>query len=203
MEGISPTTSRKHRFNPVGQQRGNGPALKRRGRDEALKRRPHVGALAPNPCPVLSRRGSSQSSTPADLSASPPAVTSSRGGAPSLPSSMPCTSISARRHNSRPRASHLPSRSNPKNRIPRSDPAQLLVRRIRPHPAKEHAHLDSPALQVRGQQDRLLIVGKLAHLDRLAPWPQPQLDLAARPNISHPLGHPARRDQIPLALIRQ
>ena len=98
------------------------------------------------------------------------------------------------------RGSILTARRDPKDRMQRRDPAQVLVWRVGADALEERADLPGPLLQVRAQNRRLLIVGNLGGGELLHPAPLSQAALTARPEVAHPLRLAARRHDVALAL---
>src|SRR5205807_2111307 len=78
---------------------------------------------------------------------------------------------------------------------------EVLLARVGSHPLKERADLELPPLQIGAEEWRLLLVFKLGRGERLAAATDPQAALPARPQVPHPLGVTAGRDQVPLALV--
>src|SRR6516164_6379578 len=94
-----------------------------------------------------------------------------------------------------------PSRGeHPEDRVLGGDLAHLRVAGVRAHAFEEHADLGLPALQVGTQDRHLLPVADLERAERLAMAAANQPSLAADPNVAHPLGVPAGRDQVALAV---
>src|SRR5580692_5171 len=83
------------------------------------------------------------------------------------------------------------------------DLEQLLRGRVRADAVEEHPDLELPAPQVRAEQFRLLLVGQLGGGECLDAPTDAQLAAARHPQVAHPLGLTARRDEVPPALERE
>ena len=78
------------------------------------------------------------------------------------------------RTGARPRAAAQARREIRKDRVQRRDPAQVLVGRIGADALEEGADLPRPLLQVRAQEQDLLVVGDLGGGELLDPAPLPE-----------------------------
>lgn len=95
----------------------------------------------------------------------------------------------------------LPSaRCDPEDRVIRGDPTELRFWRVGTDAVEEHADLELPALEVGAQEWRLLAVGDLSGRERLRSLAEQQATPPARPQVTDPLGVPARSDEVPLAV---
>src|SRR4051812_32171660 len=84
-----------------------------------------------------------------------------------------------------------------------SDRGDLAVWGAAAHAAEEDADLRLPSLEVRAEDVHLRVVGQLARAERLDPAAEPQSPLACDPQVAHPLGDAARRDEVAAAVERQ
>src|SRR3954451_6020757 len=84
--------------------------------------------------------------------------------------------------------------------MPRRDPPQVLLRRVRADSMEERPDLPGPLLQVRAEERQLLLVGELRGGELLGPGALPKPALAARPQVAHPLRVAARRHDVAPAL---
>src|SRR5215204_2459403 len=79
-----------------------------------------------------------------------------------------------------------------KDGVQRRDPPQLVVWRIGADTLEEGADLPGPLLEVRAEEQHLLVVGNLGRGELLEPAALPQAALTARPQVAHPLRLAAR-----------
>src|SRR5262249_2406026 len=71
-----------------------------------------------------------------------------------------------------------------------------MIARARQGP-EVRTHLVSPACQVRVDDARLRVVGDLDRAEGVGPAAPPKLAAAGGAQVAHPLGVPARRDEVP------
>src|SRR4051795_4188782 len=92
--------------------------------------------------------------------------------------------------------------ADPKDGVVGRDAPYLLLRRVRPDPPEELAGLPLPLAQVGAQQVGLLGVLELDGGEVLGAPADVQLAGAAHAQVPHPLGVPARGDQVAPVLER-
>src|SRR4051794_6580653 len=83
----------------------------------------------------------------------------------------------------------------------RRDPPQVLVGGVGADTLEERADLPGPLLQVRTEDGQLLLVGELGAGEPLRPAALAQTALTAGPQVAHPLGVPAWRDEVAPAVV--
>jgi hypothetical protein len=81
-------------------------------------------------------------------------------------------------------------------RVPGRDGADLIVARVRPGALEEDPDLGLPSLEVGAQDGYLLVVGELPAAEALGTLAHPQLTGSGDPQVAHPLGFAAGRDEV-------
>src|SRR6185312_10427244 len=86
-------------------------------------------------------------------------------------------------------------------RVPGRDGADLIVARVRPGALEEDPDLGFPSLEVGAQDGYLLVVGELPAAEGFGVLAHPQLTGSGDPQVAHPLGFAARRDEITVPVV--
>src|ERR1039458_2020967 len=92
---------------------------------------------------------------------------------------------------------------DPEHRMIRRDPAELIVRGVRPDTVEECPDLELPLLQIGPQHRRLLIVGELDRRKWFCPPTDTQAAPTTRAQVLNPLRVAAWRDQIVGAFVAE